>query len=277
MYRIIGADGAEYGPVGFEQIHQWIVEGRVNDQTKVCPEGGIDWVLLGGLPEFVDLLPGGRPPVVAAIDQRRWEEEILARDWHITVGSCVSRGWELIRNDFWMLVGASIVATLIASGGFIPYLSGVLALVIGGPMIGGLYSLFLRKIRHQAASFADIFLGFSVAFVPLMLTSLISGILAGLGLLLCILPGIYLGVSWIFSVALVMDRNMDFWPAMELSRKVVSKHWWLAFGLAIVIGLIAILGLLACFIGILVTIAIAEASLMYAYEDIFGPRTTINI
>jgi uncharacterized membrane protein len=113
--------------------------------------------------------------------------------------------------------------------------------------------------------------------VPLMLASLISGILTGLGLLLCILPGLYLGVSWLFSVALVMDRKMDFWPAMELSRKVVSKHWWLMFGLAIVMFLVVILGLLACFIGVLVAIAIAEASLMYAYEDIFGSRTTVSI
>ena len=135
--------------------------------------------------------------------------------------------------------------------------------------------MFLKKIRCQPASFSDIFLGFSIAFVPLMLTSLIAGILTGLGLLLCILPGIYLGVSWIFSLALVMDRKMDFWPAMELSRKVVSKHWWLMFGLALVIGLVAILGLLACFIGVLVSIAFAEAALMYAYEDIFGPRSTV--
>ena len=277
MYRIIGADGAEYGPVGFEQVRQWIGEGRVNADTQVRPESATDWVPLGKLPEFADVLPGAVPPVVAAIDQQHWEEEILARDWHISIGSCIGRGWELIKNDFWMLVGASVVATLVASGGFIPYVSGLLALIIGGPMIGGLYGFFLKKIRHQPASFADIFLGFSVAFVPLMLTSLISGILTGLGLLLCILPGIYLGVSWIFSVALVLDRKMDFWPAMELSRKVVSKHWWLMFGLAIVIGVIALLGLLGCIIGVLVTIAIAEASLMYAYEDIFGPRTAVTI
>jgi hypothetical protein len=277
MYRIIGADGVEYGPVGSEQVRQWILDGRVNANTRVRPDSGSEWVLLGSLPEFANVLPRTEPPVVAMIDQQRWEDEILARDWHIDIGSCIGSGWDLIKSDFWMLVGASVVATLIASGGFIPYVSGMFALILGGPMIGGLYGMLLKKIRRQPASFPDIFLGFSVAFVPLMLTSLIAGILTGLGLLLCILPGIYLGVSWIFSLALVMDRKMDFWPAMELSRKVVSKHWWLAFGLAIVIGLVAILGLLACFVGVLVTIAIAEAALMHAYEDIFGPRNVVTL
>jgi len=52
MYKIIGADGKEYGPVSTEQLRQWITEGRVNTQTKVLPEGGVDWKPLGTLPEF---------------------------------------------------------------------------------------------------------------------------------------------------------------------------------------------------------------------------------
>ena len=59
---------------------------------------------------------------------------------------------------------------------------------------------------------------------------------------------------------------------MELSRKVVSKHWWLMLGFLIVCGLVAIVGLLACCIGVFVTAAIAQAALMYAYEDIFSER-----
>ena len=35
MYKIIGADLKEYGPVSVEQLRQWISEGRVNAQTKV--------------------------------------------------------------------------------------------------------------------------------------------------------------------------------------------------------------------------------------------------
>jgi Domain of unknown function (DUF4190)/GYF domain 2 len=35
MYKIVGADGREYGPVDVEQIRKWITEGRVNAQTQV--------------------------------------------------------------------------------------------------------------------------------------------------------------------------------------------------------------------------------------------------
>ena len=63
MYKIIGADGNEYGPVTVEQLHQWIREGRANAQTKVQAEGSAEWKALAELPEFASALGGVPPPV----------------------------------------------------------------------------------------------------------------------------------------------------------------------------------------------------------------------
>jgi hypothetical protein len=54
------------------------------------------------------------------------------------------------------------------------------------------------------------------------------------------LPGIYLGVGYVFALPLVIDKKMDFWPAMEVSRRVVHHHWWSTFALVIVLGIIAL-------------------------------------
>ena len=43
MYKIIGADQKEYGPVSGEQLRQWIAEGRVSGQTMVQSEGDPNW------------------------------------------------------------------------------------------------------------------------------------------------------------------------------------------------------------------------------------------
>lgn len=43
MYKIIGADGREYGPISLEQLHQWHAEGRVNAQTRVLVTGEANW------------------------------------------------------------------------------------------------------------------------------------------------------------------------------------------------------------------------------------------
>ena len=102
---------------------------------------------------------------------------------------------------------------------------------------------------------------------------LASGFLSIIGYCLCILPGIYLTVSWMFAVPLVIDRGMGFWEAMEFSRKVVTKHWFLMFALQLLCGLLGVCGVIACCIGILVSLPFGMATLMYAFEDIFGRQT----
>jgi TM2 domain-containing membrane protein YozV len=65
MYKIIGKDGQQYGPVSAEQLRGWITENRANAQTLVQPDGAQDWKPLGSLPEFAaDLKP---PPVSATV------------------------------------------------------------------------------------------------------------------------------------------------------------------------------------------------------------------
>jgi hypothetical protein len=57
MYKIIGADLKEYGPVSVEQLRQWISEGRVNGQTKVQAADATEWKAMADCPEFADVLP----------------------------------------------------------------------------------------------------------------------------------------------------------------------------------------------------------------------------
>jgi hypothetical protein len=64
MYRIIGADGRQYGPVSGEQLRQWIAEGRANAQTQAFAEGASEWKPLGALPEFAGLFTPPTPPTI---------------------------------------------------------------------------------------------------------------------------------------------------------------------------------------------------------------------
>ena len=84
---------------------------------------------------------------------------------------------------------------------------------------------------------------------------------------------IYLSVSYVFAFMLVLEKRMRPWQAMELSRKVIGRHWWRMFGVLAVISLQAGSGLLLCGVGVLLTGPIAFAALMVAYEDIFNPRS----
>ena len=58
MFKIIGGDGRQYGPVSTEQLRQWIAQGRANAQTLAQAEGSTDWKRLG---EFAEFSPSSAP------------------------------------------------------------------------------------------------------------------------------------------------------------------------------------------------------------------------
>ena len=315
MYKIIGADQKEYGPVPADQLRQWIAEGRVSGQTSVQAEGTTEWKPLSAYPEFADAF-AARPVITGATAnygaQPGLPEDILARDYDLDIGGCAGAAWNLLKNNFGMVCGGVAIFLLIQAGisilGRIPIL-GILislaSLVVTGPLTGGLYYFLLKNIRRQPAEVGDIFSGFRLAFAQLLLGYLVAALLtilsalpglaimgfpifmmvrhhaaeapyillALLGFIVMIVPATYLSVSWMFSLPLIIDKRMDFWPAMGLSRKMVGKHWWQIFGLLVVCGLINLAGVLACCVGIFISLPIVLGAMMYAYETIFSTPT----
>jgi uncharacterized protein DUF4190/uncharacterized protein DUF4339 len=64
VYKIIGADGKEYGPISAVVLRQWLTEGRANGQTRVLAEGSTEWKPMAEVPELAALLT---PPMAAPI------------------------------------------------------------------------------------------------------------------------------------------------------------------------------------------------------------------
>jgi tRNA A-37 threonylcarbamoyl transferase component Bud32 len=192
--------------------------------------------------------------------------EILAGDYPLDIGSCLHRGWALVRSNFWPVVGVTALILLLRAAAFFA----MIGVVVSGPLLGGLCLYFLKKIRGERAGIGTAFSGFSRAFLPLFLASFVMTVFTVAGFFCLLLPGIYLAVAWAFTLVLVVDKRLGFWPAMRLSRKTISKHWWKFFGFIIVLSLIKMAGMLVLVVGFLITAPVALAALMYAYEDIFG-------
>jgi len=281
-------------------VRKWIAEGRLNEQSMMKAESDAEFRTLSTFPEFADAfgpqtpMPDA-PPAFAA--SAYWQE----RDYELDIGGCISRGWELVKNNFWPSVGiTALVVVIIAAvnqlfglftrpainsmivqhqfsaGGIFTVL---LVTVISAPVYtvftAGLFKYYLRLIRGESATIGDAFSGFGPSLGQLVLLSLVQMVLILIGYALCLIPGIYLAVAWYFSIPLVIDKRMNFWEALKLSRQLVSKHWFIVFAFMIVYGLLVVSGIIACCIGIFVTMPIGFAALMYAYETIFsesGPQ-----
>jgi hypothetical protein len=241
MYRIIGGNQKEYGPVTADELRRWIAEGRLSAQSLVQTEGSGDWKPLSSFPEFAGALAmqAGQipsadvasPPVSAA----SLSAEVLARQPEVQIGSCLALSWNLLTGNFGLLFGATFFVWLITTGcQFIPLIGGIINWLIYGVLYGGLYLVFLNRIRGRPVSIGDVFAGFSLGFVQLMLVGFLTKLLTMIGLVCClVLPGLYLFVAWVFSVPLVADKRLEFWSAMELSRKVVTRVWFETLGLVL--------------------------------------------
>ena len=62
MYKIIGSDQKEYGPISAEQLRQWLAEGRVNSSTLAQSETAPGWKPISTFPELAAGLPSAAAP-----------------------------------------------------------------------------------------------------------------------------------------------------------------------------------------------------------------------
>jgi hypothetical protein len=271
---------------------------------------GSAYVCANCKPIFFQKLREGVPPGGAVGVGGVTEAQVRERDYQHDVGAYVSQSWQLLKSDPGLIIGASAlvgVCWLVANG--LPYLGTITGLIFSGPLLGGLFIFFLKKIRNQAPALGDAFGGFSSKFGQLLLGHVVPSILAGLAVVVPVVlivigfvmmsihgqgrgggmdapgPVMYIGIAlfipafcvmvylqycWFFALWLIVDKNMQFWPAMALSRAVVRKHWWMTLWIGFVAGILGLLGLLACGVGLIVSAPVALGVIAYAYEKLFG-------
>jgi uncharacterized membrane protein len=80
---------------------------------------------------------------------------------------------------------------------------------------------------------------------------------------------LYLLVGYVFVLPLIVDRNLPFWRAMETSRRTVHRQWFQTFGLLFAAGLLLIIPARWFIFGLVLTLPVCTAALMFAYEDLF--------
>ena len=278
-FFMVGGDGREYGPFTSGQLREWIAQRRADAQTRIRRADGKDWAPMSAWPEFAAAFEPPRketstpaPPPLSASEADKLAGEIIGRGISISVSDCFSRSWKLYTNNFGILTGTTLVFLLIMSTlNSLAGIGTIIAVALNGVLTAGLCLVYLNVLRHGKAEFNDLFAGFNRSFVPLLLAGIVTHVLIAAGLLLCLLPGIYLFVAWMFAYPLVIERSLDFWPAMELSRRVVHERWWELFALMFVVVVLLFVGILFFLIGVVFTLPIAFGAIIYAYEDIFGP------
>jgi uncharacterized membrane protein len=215
---------------------------QVNPDVQFCPNCG------------QSLVPGASAPAVTWVAP----VGIIAAP-----GRWVGQGWELVKADLGNYVLIALVFTLLNS---VP--------LIQGALIAGFHIFTMRKLMGRQAEFADLFKGFNY-FVPTLVASLVIGLFVFGGTLLCIIPGLVLAAMYKFTYLFIVDKRMDFWPAMQASHAVVKNDYFGFTMFLLLMALVDLLGFICCIIGIFVALPVTFAAITAAYKELVGfdPRT----
>jgi len=227
-----------------------------------CPECGNQ--LTGSEPHCPTCgQPTNSPPPILEPSPARTQESLPLGDYFKT-------GWGLFKQYPGGFVGFCLL-NLVIQGALngISYAGVVASVAITSPLFMGNFIVSAKLLQGQTPEFRDFFAGFQY-FLPLLLLSLIAGLFIGIGTILLIIPGVYLAVAYLFASYLVVDRRLDFWPAMELSRRTINPRWFGYFAFMLLLALLNLAGALLLGLGLLVTIPLSFCAVTAAFADLFG-------
>jgi hypothetical protein len=227
-----------------------------------------------------------------------------ARVDRLDVMACLARSWGFLKAEPLLAIGSvAIVTFLMLAGGAIPILSFCIGLLVNTPLMGGVWSLFLKALRGETVSFEEVFSGFTKRWLPLILLGLVQIVVAAvavgpfagglfflfqsnggvapaglelvmvvvLSLVLMVLS-IYLNLAMFFAVPLMMDRGYGVMDSLNVSRRIVNQN----IPVLLLMGLLSMLllfgGVLAICLGLVVAIPVALGMWAAAYEELCGSR-----
>jgi len=213
-------------------------------------------------------------------------ERGIAGDYEFEIGEVLREAWAKTDGSKATFAVATIVYVVVVSAvGFVlglatavfdrvgfdlfDVLDQLIPVVIAMPMVTGISILGLRRSAGVPTSPAIVLNYFNI-WIPILLLTLFMYLMVAIGMVLLVIPGIYLAVSYMMSLPLLVDKKLDPWQAMETSRKAVTTHWLEIAGLSLMLGLINLATILTLGIGLIWTIPTTYIAIGILYNKMFG-------
>ncbi|HZG57623.1 DUF975 family protein [Paenibacillus sp.] len=163
---------------------------------------------------------------------------------------------------------ASLISTVIS---YIPVLGVVVAILIAGPLMYGVYAYFLKVVRGERAELSDMFSGFPL-FGGTLVLYLLQTIFILLWTLLLIVPGIIASLRYAMAFFIMYDNpGISALDAIRQSKEMMQGHKLSLFLLLLSFIGWALLCILTLGIGFLWLYPYVQASLAAFYEEIKAP------
>ncbi len=209
----------------------------------------------------------------------------------LSIGDIVSRAWDLAVKHWPIFVLFTLVQSLFSGLGInldpVAYSQAITsqdpelireAFQVNYPMltIAALIGIYLGFIllkmyvsAHQTGrpytAFGDVFKVDINQLAIYFCVELVCALIVACGTLLCILPGIWLGVRLWYAPLLAATQGATFSEAFTKSWEMTRGHFWELFLMGLTMIGIAILGFCACFVGVFFAEVIVSFMLVVSF------------
>jgi hypothetical protein len=214
-------------------------------------------------------------------------------DYDFTIGEIFSEAWEktsgakgtfLLAWLFYIIVAVVVNTVLsfilpdpeallqagrVSEGIIWGILPSLVTIPILYPIMAGITLLGIHRSVDAEINAVSVFNHFG-KIIPLSILAILMGLLIMLGYALLVIPGIYLSIAYLMSLALMMDKDMGAWEAMETSRKAVSKHWFKIFFMYLLLMLMFVVAMIPLFIGLIWLLPFFLITQGVLYKVMFG-------
>ena len=182
----------------------------------------------------------------------------------VDVGGWISEAFELYKANFALVCVTTLLAMLLSV-----FTCGVLA----GPMWAGLTMVLLRVSRQEqpVPQIGDLFRGFDFFLQALILSVILAlAYTAGSTLpLVGYVTNILIQPLVMFAFCLLVDKKLEFWPALQGSCEKAKTDYVSLLVLCLVGTLISMAGAILCGIGVILTAPFSSLLSVVAYRHLF--------
>jgi hypothetical protein len=113
-------------------------------------------------------------------------------------------------------------------------------------------------------SINDVWIEVTKYFWSVLVASILVGIVIGIGIVFCVLPGIYFGVALSIIFCIMIFEEKGFYDSFSRSMKLIKTDWWGTFGVLVV----------AAIIVYIIAFLFSIPSLMLGFSSLFESMKT---
>lgn len=137
--------------------------------------------------------------------------------------------------------------------------------------LGGIFNAAFKQLNGEDISPSDIFSG-TEFYVNILVASLAVSVLEFAGAFLCFFPSLIVRGLFFLTIPLIVRKNLPPLDAMKESFNATKGDWFMYTIFVFVVVILSVLGMLACFVGVVFTLPLMFLTAAVAYRDCFEPE-----